>query len=44
MTAYHYIAVLLLLCACIIAVLLKIAPEGYETDEGFFYGEPDGEG
>jgi hypothetical protein len=32
---------MLLLCACLIAVLVKTAPLGWEDDEhGFRYGEP----
>jgi hypothetical protein len=45
MTPAGYIAVMLLLCACLVAVLVKTAPMGWEDDDGFHRGDPrDGEG
>ena len=31
-------------CLAIVGLALWCAPLGYESDEGFRYGEPDGEG
>jgi hypothetical protein len=40
MSAPQIILVALVICASVVAFLVKTAPLGYETDEGFHYGEP----
>lgn len=40
MTVPQIIFVALVICASVVAFFVKIAPLGYETDEGFHYGEP----
>ena len=39
MTVVYIIGAFLFACLTVYGVMLWLAPTGYETDEGFFYGE-----